>query len=190
MLRKKELIHGRNIQVTCFETDENFLIVEGSLQDERFFPCRILSTGETRGPGVFHHMTAVMEISLPDLTILSVTAEMPVIPTPMCGQIVDSVQKVVGLQIKHGFTDTVRLLIGYTEGCVHLMNLILAMASAAIQGAGAYYTRMREASLPPGPDTATMDRSVLVNTCWLWREDGPLMQLLRSGQTADSAKEP
>ncbi len=186
MRKKKELIHGRDIRVQCFETDENTIIVEGSLQDERFFPCRILSTGEMRGPGVFHHMTAVMEVSLPDLTVLSVTADMPIIPTPICGQIVHSAQKVVGLQIKHGFTDTVRLLIGYTEGCVHLMNLILAMASAAIQGAGAYFTRTRETSLPAGPATAAMDGSVLVNTCWLWREDGPLMQLLKSGQRVET----
>jgi hypothetical protein len=186
VLKKKELIHGRDIHVRCFETGEATILVEGSLTDERCFPCRILSTGETRGPGVYHHMTAVMEVSLPEMTILSCAAEMPVIPTPTCGQIKDSVHKVVGLQIRHGFTDTARLLIGYTEGCVHLMNLILAMASAAIQGAGAYFTRTRETSLPAKQGTATMDGSVLVNTCWLWREDGPLMQLLRSGQRVDS----
>ena len=179
-MEKKELIHERNIQVRCHETDGSAIIVEGELTDERFFPCILVSTGETRGPGVFHHLRASMTVCLPELTIKTISAEMPVVPVDICAEIRDSVQKLVGLQIKHGFTDTVRLLIGYTEGCVHLLNLVLAMASAAIQGAGAHFTRQRETPLQAAAHSdSEMNHSVLVNTCWLWREDGPLMRLLK-----------
>ena len=184
-MKKKELIHSRNIQVNCFETGEEYILVEGWLTDERLFPCVLYSTGETRDPGVFHHMAASMTVSLPDLAIISIAADMPVVPVETCREIKDCVQKLVGLQIRHGFTDTVRLLIGYTEGCVHLMNLILAMGSAAIQGAGSYYSRKRDSVPMKMPTAADMDRSVLVNTCWLWREDGPLMKIMKGGEDVD-----
>lgn len=187
-MEKKELIHSRNIQVNCFETGDTYILVEGWLTDERFSPAVLYSTGETRDPGVFHHMAATMAVSIHDLTIISVEADMPVVPVETCREIKDCVQKLVGLQIRHGFTDTVRLLIGYTEGCVHLMNLILAMGSAAIQGAGTYFTRKRDgvpAKMPAGTD---MDRSVLVNTCWLWREDGPLMRIMKGAQVTGTGE--
>ena len=181
---KKELLHSRRIEVSCFETDEESLLVEGWLEDERMVPCMLPATGQPRDPGVFHHMIARMRVSLPDLYILSLDAQMPIVPMDMCREIRDSVEKLVGLQLKPGFTDTVRALLGYTEGCVHLMNLALAMASAAVQGTGAFYSRKRDDN-GPGQTFARpgeLDRTVLVNSCWLWREDGPLMNLIRMSQ--------
>jgi hypothetical protein len=184
LLGEKELLHSRRIEVSCFETDEESLLVEGWLTDERMVPCMLYTTGQLLDPGVFHHMIARMRVSLPDLYILSLDAEMPIVPMDMCREISDSVEKLIGLQLKPGFTDTVRSLLGYTEGCVHLMNLVLAMASAAVQGAGTFYSRKREDDRPGQAHVRPedLDRSVLVNSCWLWREDGPLMNLIRMSQ--------
>ena len=181
---KKELLHSRHIEVNCFETDEESLLVEGWLSDERMVACMLYATGQPREPGVYHHMTARMRVSMPDLFILSLEAQMPVVPLDLCREIRSSVEKLIGLQLRPGFTDTVRALLGYTEGCVHLMNLVLAMASAAVQGTGTFYSRKREedgrVQVPVRPED--LDRTVLVNSCWLWREDGPLMDIIRNSQ--------
>lgn len=179
---KKELLHSRRIEVNCFETDEESLLVEGWMTDERMVACMPYSKDEPREPGIYHHMTARMKVSMPDLFILSLEAQMPVVPMDLCREIRTSVEKLIGLQLRPGFTDTVRSLLGYTEGCVHLMNLVLAMASAAVQGVGAFYSRKREedgrAQVPVRPEN--FDKTVLINSCWLWREDGPLMELIRN----------
>jgi len=37
---EKELIHTRTIKVNCYETDEDRLVVEGDLLDERHEPIK------------------------------------------------------------------------------------------------------------------------------------------------------
>ena len=76
----KELIHTSNISVRCYETEEAALLVEGSLADERLFPFFLYSANEARGPGVVHHMSIRLRLSLPELKILDADAEMPVVP--------------------------------------------------------------------------------------------------------------
>jgi len=59
--------------------------------------------------------------------------------------------------------------VGGTKGCAHLVALITAMASAAIQGAWVAMT-----SKPSDPATylpGAVDR--IKDTCRVWRSDGP-----------------
>ena len=76
----KELIHTRNISIHCYEMDDQAILVEGSLTDERLFPFVLYSANESRDPGIVHGMIIRMSLSLPELMILSVSADMPVVP--------------------------------------------------------------------------------------------------------------
>jgi hypothetical protein len=79
-----------------------------------------------------------------------------------------------GLTITKGFTAKVKALAGGEKGCTHLVELILAMAPAVIQGFAAYRT-----SKPSDRDVlvaAQIFVKTLVNTCRTWRADGPLVQ--------------
>lgn len=172
----KELIHTRNISIHCYEMDDQTILVEGSLTDERLFPFVLYSANESRDPGIVHGMIIRMSLSLPELMILSVSADMPVVPVAGCRDIADSVIKLTGLQIKPGFTNKVRKILAKTEGCLHLTHLILAMSAAAVQGAWTYYSRKRQSGQIRKPE---MDGSMIIDSCWLWREDGPLARSIR-----------
>jgi hypothetical protein len=68
----------------------------------------------------------------------------------------------------------VKETIGETKGCAHLMSLVVAMGPCAVQGYWSAY----------GVDRAEMslrEESIkkIINTCYLWREDGPLIMGLR-----------
>lgn len=175
-MEKKIRIHSRNISIDCFEVGDNLILLEGVLRDDRLFPSYYYSVGEYRDPGILHHIAVSMKISLPQLVITSAEAEMPTIPMAKCIEAKDCVKKLVGLQIKSGFTRKVSQIIGGTLGCVHVTNLVLAMASAAIQGFAAYCSRAREQS-----DTKILefDVSPLINSCHLWRANGPLIAKIR-----------
>ncbi len=173
---KKELIHTRTITVNCFEADDERLIVEGSLTDERHYPYVLHALNQQRDAGLMHQMTLTMELTIPQLEIISLTAEMPVIPDQGCGDVKAAVQKLVGHRIQPGFTTQVRALFGKAAGCVHLTNLILTMASAAVQGLWSYFSRSREGGALSLPD---MDGSMLLDSCYMWRKDGPFVRTVR-----------
>lgn len=178
---KKELIHSRNITVNCYETDEGRLLVEGTLTDERFFPYLIHALQETREPGLIHRMVVTMELTVPGLQILSVKVDMPVVPDPGCREIRESLKKLEGLSIRPGFTLEVRALFGKAAGCLHLTQLLLAMSSAAVQGLWTYGSRLRGEERPGFPD---IDGSLLIDSCHMWRKDGPFPERFRRAKAS------
>jgi hypothetical protein len=178
---KKELIHTRTIKVNCYETDEDRLVVEGDLLDERLFPYLIHALNERHDAGPMHHLILTMELSIPGMTILSLKTQMPVTPDAGCREISEAMQRLVGNCIRPGFTNEVRGLIGKEAGCLHLTQLILAMSSAAVQGLWSLFSRERGGKRPPFP---TIDTSILLNSCYMWRENGPFIEKIRQRRIA------
>ena len=176
----KEKLHSRAIVVNTYDAgEENAILVEGTLQDQRMQASRAVLGQETAASRVVHDLIVRMTVSLPKLRITRIEAEMPVIPHAACPEIKDCVQKLVGIEIRHGFTDDVRNLIGNTQGCIHLMNLILSMGSAAVQGMWAYFSHKKEVSPTAVKD---VDGNLLLDTCWVWRKDGPFAKRLENSR--------
>ena len=184
---KKELIQTRKITVNCYETDEGRLIVEGILLDERLFPFMIHALNERHEAGPMHHVILTMELSVPRMEILSLKTDMPVVPDAGCREIQDRMQKLTGRFIRPGFTNEVRGLLGKAEGCLHLTNLLLAMNSAAVQGLWTLVSRVREGKIPPIPKT---DGSMLINSCYMWREGGPFEEKIHRRRLELQAERP
>jgi hypothetical protein len=185
MKLKKELIHSRKITVNCYETNRERLIVEGFLTDERLFPYIIHALRETHEAGLMHHVALMMELTIPQMKIVSIRAEMPVVPDAGCRDVKDAVQKLEGRCIRPGFTSEVRGLFGKAAGCLHLTNLILAMSSAAVQGLWSYLSRIREGA---APSLSATDGSMLIDSCHMWRKEGPFIEKIRKHRMILSEK--
>lgn len=170
-----DLIHERGVSIKIFEIGEDRILIEGLLVDERFCPSFIYSRNQVVDPGMIHRMMVRMTLSLPKLIIESAEIEMAIIPNAKCREIEALSGKIVGLQLTQGFKRKVTELLGGKVGCIHIMNLILFMSSAAIQGSYTYYNRVREDGRVKRSD---LDDSLLINSCHLWREDGPLARRL------------
>ena len=63
-----------------------------------------------------HHVALTMELTLPEMKIVSIMAEMPVVPDAGCRDIIEAVQKLEGRFIRPGFTNEVRDLFGKDVG--------------------------------------------------------------------------
>ena len=179
---KRELIHTRTISVNCYETDEERLVVEGQLIDERHFPYVLHALNQNRDAGLMHHMTLTMELTIPQLNILSIETEMPVIPDVGCSDVKAVVQKLAGRRIQPGFTNEVKKIFGKASGCIHLTNLILTMSSAAVQGLWSYFSRSRKGGALTLPG---MDGSMLLDSCYMWRKDGPFVKNIGQRRVAE-----
>jgi hypothetical protein len=174
MITKGQKIHTRRIDIATYEGAADSVIVEGTLHVERLFDMH-LATGEVHPPGTIHHMVITMEISNPALIIKEIEVDMPTVPHEDCRQTQGCLNSIKGIPIVSGFTAKIKHLVGGTKGCYHLVALLTAMAPAAVQGAWSMLSRE-----PLDPEfLAPLAMERMKNTCWLWREDGPLVENFR-----------
>lgn len=170
---KREKLHARNIEVTTYDFDGQRIIVEGFLKDDRFHESNLV-TGEKFPPGVIHHMSIRLMVNCSNLVIEDIDIDLISVPREVCRETLECLAPIRGLTITRGFTSKVKKIAGGVKGCTHLVELLLSMAPAAIQGFAAY-----QAQKPSGleKDQLNMMSMYLVNTCHAWRENGPLIHL-------------
>ena len=168
---KQQKIHSRKIDIATYEGTSGSIIVEGLLLDERLLES-YRPTGEIHPPGTIHHMIIRIEVKGPQLVIKDIDVEMPTIPHHACIETLESLAPIKGMSIVSGFTAKVKALLGGTKGCCHLLALLMAMAPAAVQGA---WSAMAREPIDPNA-YLPMAVARVKNTCWVWREDGPLMK--------------
>ncbi len=174
MIKTGKKIHSRKIEIGTYEAAAESVIVEGILHDERLIET-YRPTGDTHPPGTVHHMIIRMEIKGPALVIQDVDVQMPTIPYEACNETIECLNQLKGMPIAAGFTAKVKKLVGGRKGCCHLLSLLTAMAPAAVQGAWS-------AVIQEPVDQAIfleMAMGRVKNTCWVWREDGPLIKQWR-----------
>ena len=173
--RRGKKVHTRTIEVSTYEHDGQRIIVEGVLRDERFQESHIL-TGETFPAGVVHNMVIRLLVNCSSLLIEDVDVELKAVPREVCRETIDCLAQIKGMTIARGFTSTVKRLAGGKKGCVHLVELIQAMAPAAFQGFGAHQSQK---PLKIDPERVQMMSQFLINTCRTWREDGPYVEIVK-----------
>ena len=161
-------IHTRSIDVAIYTCEDDAIIVEGQLKDDRLIDS-YRSGGDVIPPGAVHNMIIRMKVRGPDLIIEDIDVEMPTVPNDGCLETRRSLEPIKGLSIVSGFTLKVKNLVGGAKGCAHLMALLMTMAPAAVQGAWSAATR--QPSNSQALKTYSMGR--LKNTCYVWRSDGP-----------------
>ncbi len=174
-------IQQRSITIKTFEVDDDILAIEGTLTDERLCKTYIYLLSAIVDPSTIHHITVRIMVSVPDLIIKSVHTDMHEVPSDVCRTIKDIGDKLVGLSLARGFINNIKRLLGGTNGCLHIYNLLLSMRSAAFQGFFTYCSRVQEdGSLR----NLHFDESLLVNSCHLWSESGPFASRLKEMKNA------
>ena len=166
---KGKKLHNRNINISTYDYDDQHIIVEGELRDERLAISYNFNK-EKQLPGTVHHMIIRLLIQFPGFMIKDVEVEMPGIPRKECVETVKTLDIIKGMNISQGFTLKIKDILGGNKSCVHLTTLLLAMAPAAIQG---FWVHLAEKPLKPGSSLKSM-APYIIDTCMIWRSDGPL----------------
>ena len=175
-LIKDDPIHSRILDFNTYPLDEERVIVAGTLKDERFVPFYD-DVGHRAKEGVIHEMVLYLLIGGMPLMILEADAEMPHVPRELCTETRESIRRIVGLEIKSGFSEKVHKLIGNVEGCAHLTHLLVVMVQAALHGYWAH--KMSKPRPVPRSLNEIEGLPYLVNSCRLWREDGPILHEIK-----------
>ena len=149
---KKDKLHTRTIEISSYEYEEQKLIVEGFLRDDRFQESRII-TGERFTAGIIHHMSIRLLINCSNMVIEDIDTEFLSVPREICHETINCLASIKGLSIARGFTAKVKKIAGGNKGCTHLLELLLAMAPAAIQGYASYQSKRPQS---PDPERSKM----------------------------------
>lgn len=83
-----------------------------------------------------HHIKVELELDASDplnISILRAEGVMERVPYPICRQPLEQMGRLVGLRVEKGLRDRVVELIGGSEGCVHLVDLVMDGIKLAIQ---------------------------------------------------------
>ncbi len=168
---RRENIHKRTIDISTYEYDSERIIVEGFLKDDRFLDTHTI-TGERLPRGTIHHMSVRLLVNCSTFVIEDLDMELLAIPREICRETMGFLAPVKGMTIVRGFTAKVKKLVGGNKGCIHVVELLLAMAPTVLQGVATHRARSKT---PVDSGQAKMILKYLTNTCHVWREDGPFV---------------
>jgi hypothetical protein len=177
----KKLVHTREISIRTSDLGDHNILVEGSLIDHRYRPRHNEVSEE---PALVHHMVIQLKVKGPGMSIEQAEATMPHYPREECPEVIPWLRKLEGLEIAPGYSMKVKKIIGGVKGCAHLTSLVIAMGESAVQGYWtAYVAETRKTGLPE----QTIKK--FINTCHLWKEDGPIVKELRETSEPQDSSE-
>ena len=165
-------IHNRNLNISSYIVDDEHILIAGEFKERNLITVYERS-GEPIEPNVFHHMQIQLLVKIAELKIVNIHVKIPGAPhDDICRKMENSLDKIKGLTIAPGFTSKVKKIAGGIKGCVHLTTLLLSMAPAVLQGYWIFGAREEHRS-----ENSILDiEKYLVDTCWAWRKDGPLVK--------------
>ena len=136
--RLKDLIEGvpldeRRFQIRVYPLEQERLIVEGWLEDERSVPTYLCDRTPLPTGAVDCVCVRLLVGGWP-LSILEAEAEIPGMSQSLYSTTLKSMKKIVGVPIVSSYSEEVNARLGGIPWCAHLTDLIVAMCAAILHG--------------------------------------------------------
>jgi len=187
----REHLHTRTVTCQGFLRQDGLWDIEGRIVDVKTYGFDNEWRGRVEAGTPVHEMW--IRLSLDDrLEIKAVAVATDHSPFQLCPDILPNFQRLVGLKIGAGFTREVRARLGGREGCTHIVEMLQQVATVAyqtmvaergkalrkLQKAEEAAAKPAEAVADPAAPAAEKPRRrpIVVDTCHVWRSDGPLVQ--------------
>ena len=174
----REAVHTRSIVCRSFRRDDGLIDIDARFIDTRPFAYESDFRGACPPGSALHHMQLRITLDR-ERRVTALVSAMPGTPYGGCAEINPNFQRVVGLNVGRGFRKALRERLGSTAGCTHMLALLDAMAAAAVQAFAS------NAHAPRKPGQAEPVRiwklDALLDTCWSYRADGPVVRRLSGG---------
>ena len=127
-----------------------------------------LANGNERGA------TLTFWLEVPKFTILEAHAALRGAPFDGCAATTQGAARFVGLSVIKGFTAAALERVGGAAGCAHLTALVIALTPVIPQASGALAGLLK---LSPDQKLRNRATNPQVDSCHMWRADGPLVKL-------------
>jgi hypothetical protein len=166
----REQLHTRQVECRGFKRADGLWDIEGHMTDVKSYAFTNRWRGEILPGTPLHQMWVRITIDH-RLTILAIEAVTDHAPFRICPSITPNFQRLKGLRIGPGFRGKVKELVGGTEGCTHLVELMGPIATTAFQTMAG----QRRGEMPRDPDKPRRPPPML-DTCHAFARDGEVVQ--------------
>jgi hypothetical protein len=127
-------IHHRVIDMRAYAREDGLFDVEARLVDRKPFPFQRTSTPEPWPAGsALHDLTIRMTVD-DQYVVCEMTATSDVTPFGICKETESTLSVLVGQRIASGWAQRVKERLRGIAGCTHLMEMLIPMATTALQG--------------------------------------------------------
>ncbi len=176
---ERTFLHHRRLDFQGFRRADGLFEIECTLVDTKGMDVPLLGSDRVLPAGEpMHAMTIRMQVTA-ELQVAGIEAVSDATPYDVCPEATASLQSVVGLKIVAGWTEMVKRRLGGARGCTHLMEMLVAMGTAAYQ---TVVPQLRAEGRVP----AAFSIEKKANTCYAYASERPLMQsLLARSRAAD-----
>lgn len=177
----REHIHTRVVECRGYRREDGLWDIEGHITDVKTYGFGNHFRGEIPAGTPVHDMW--LRLTVDDrLEIHAVEAATEASPYAACPNVVPNFQRLRGLRLRPGFQKQVRDLLGGTEGCTHLVELLGPVATTAYQTVFPYRERQRhEQPAERKPADTPRRRPSLIDSCHAFASDGEVVKRLWPG---------
>jgi hypothetical protein len=167
----REHLHTRSIEMRGYRRDDGLWDIEGHLSDVKSYSFHNDWRGEI-GPGTpIHDMW--IRLTLDDsLTVQDIEVTTDASPFRICPDVAPNFAAVKGATIGPGWNRRIKELLGGRKGCTHLVEMLGAMATVAIQ------TQMRNREKRLTAEGEAPRRPAFLDTCYALASDSEVTQRL------------
>ncbi|MGH6990158.1 MAG: DUF2889 domain-containing protein [Stellaceae bacterium] len=128
----REPIHTRQIDCHGYRRTDGLWDIEGHIVDTKTYGFGNDERGRVEPGMPIHNMSIRLTVD-DQLTIHGVEATTDASPYRICPEVTPNFQRLIGLRIGAGFRRAVRDRLGGTEGCTHLVELLVPVGTTAFQ---------------------------------------------------------
>ena len=174
----REPLHVRTYEFRGWRRADGLFELEGRIVDTKGYGFDNRERGHIAPGTPVHDMS--LRLGLDDsLTVVEIEASTDASPFSICPGILPNFQRMVGVKVGFGWRRAIRERLGGAEGCTHLVELLIAMATPAYQTIFPVLARERKAR-GTAADEAKVEKAWpgLINSCHAYREDGPVVRRL------------
>jgi hypothetical protein len=165
---ERELFHTRRYEFQGYRRSDGLWDIEGHLVDLKAYGFENQHRGRIDPGEPLHGMWLRVTID-EDFLVHEIEAVTDYSPFAICPAITPNFQKMKGQRIGRGWRQQVRVALGGTQGCTHLVEMLQAMATVAYQTL--YPVRARKAK-----EGDNDRRPGLIDTCHAFASDGEIVK--------------
>lgn len=163
----RDLAHTRRIELHGYHRMDGLFDIEARLTDTKTHGFANDDRGWIDPGEPLHGMSMRMTVN-EDMEIVGFEAATDYSPYRICPEIAPNYAKLIGLRVGPGFLRAVQERVGGVQGCTHLRELMQQMGTVAFQTLYPVLMKRKQAAAPGRPP--------LLNTCYAYREEGPVVE--------------
>jgi len=169
---KRQHLHSRTVEFNAYHRSDGLFDIEARMRDLRRYDTIAPERGLLSAGDPIHDMTVTATID-DQLVVRAITSRMLATPFGYCRQVEDNLQAMIGARMSRGWRRAVSERIENTGSCTHLRELLVNMATAALQTVPIWHAQQRfqegKAATPGGT------RPNYLGQCHGWKLDGPVV---------------